>query len=225
MGRSSPRRALFFALVAIAPAAIACNAILGIDDFRRTECGADPCDPPDSGQDRVEPDNFIPDSGTDVKVDAPPGVGPVSWAAFEMPNFKVGVDAATAPRPLAYTINTTDEATDDVTDRVWRRAVLGAFPGTDFTEEQAVAKCKELPFGPWRLPKRIELVTLLSHGTGKPTIDTVIFDRVPADHVWTSSEVRPFTGKYWAVDFNTGALAQLDPKVEFAKALCIKDAQ
>ena len=98
-------------------------------------------------------------------------------------------------------------------------------PRSSSTPACTVAKCKEIPFGPWRLPKRIELVSLLSHAAGFPTIDTTIFNRVPADVVWTSSEVRPFNGKYWAVDFKVGALVQLDTKIEFAKVICVKDKQ
>jgi hypothetical protein len=217
---SSRRRLLFFLLVA--GPLVACNAILGIDDFDRTECGSKPCNEIEAGPDRIESDKFVPDNIVeDQRVDAPPGVGPVSWAQFPMPNYK---DAST-PRPLDYSIASGGEEVEDrVTNLVWRRAVIGNFPGDDLSEEQAFAKCKELVG--WRLPKRIELVTLLSHGGAKPFIDTAAFDRVPADVVWTSSEVRPFAGKYWAVDFNTGALTQLDTKVpEFAKALCVKDKQ
>jgi hypothetical protein len=206
------------------PALVACNAIVGIDDFRKTECGPNPCPPPDAGPDQIAPDNFVPDTGRDAPPDAPPGVSPVAWADFPMPNYKVGADAS-APRPLNYEIITPEEVEDNETRRVWRRGVIGNLPGTDFSEEQAVAKCKEIPFGPWRLPKRIELVSLLSHAAGFPTIDTTIFNRVPADVVWTSSEVRPFNGKYWAVDFKVGALVQLDTKIEFAKVICVKDKQ
>jgi hypothetical protein len=225
MGRS--KRIVLFTVLVAAPL-VACNAILGIDDFRRVDC-VGVCDEGDSGPDRIERDQFVPDTGRDASPDAPPGVGPVSWAQFPMPNYKIGADAS-APRPLDYENNTRDEVTDKVTGLVWRRgvigAVLGTAPGEDFSEEQGTAKCKELPFGPWRLPKRIELVTLLSHAAGVPTIDTTYFDRVPADVVWTSSEVRPFNGKYWAVDFKTGALVQLDSKLpEFAKVLCVKDKQ
>lgn len=221
MGRF--KRVLFVIIASALPAMIACNAIVGIDDFRKGECETVPCAPPDGGPDNIVPDNIVPDSRPDTAPDAPPGVGPVSWAQFPMPNYKIGVDAS-APRPLDYQVNTSDEVTDKVTGRVWRRAVIGNLPGEDLTPEQGIEKCKLIPFGPWRLPKRIELVTLLSHGGAKPFIDTSIFTGVPADVVWTSSEVRPFNGKYWAVDFNTGALVQLEPKLpEFAKVLCVKD--
>lgn len=233
MGRS--KRVLFFALVAIAPTAIACNAILGIDDFRRVQCETDPCEPPDSGPDRVQPDNFVPDARPDAPPDAPPGVGPVSWAQFKMPNYKISVSDA-APTPLFYEIDSNNDIIDKVTGRVWKRGVIEkdavdgfGLPGDDLTEEEAEAKCKNIPFGgPWRLPKRIELVTLLSHGGTDPFIDTSNFSGVPADVVWTSSEVRPFNGSYWAIDFKTGALVQLrstGAAPEFAKALCVKDAQ
>lgn len=223
MGRS--RRVLFFVLVAIAPTAIACNAILGIDDFRRTECGADPCEPPDSGPDRIDFDQIIPDTGTDVKVDAPPGVGPVSWAAFPMPNHRPDVDAS-APRPLAYTTSG-DQVTDTVTGLVWRNVVVGAPAepfGLDRDQDGARAECQKITPDKWRLPKRIELVTLMSHGHAAPAIDITAFPSFPTTAVvWTSSEVRPFAGKYWAINFQTGELVQRDAKTEPAKVLCVKD--
>jgi hypothetical protein len=225
MGRS--KRIFLFTVLVAAPL-VACNAILGIDDFRRVDC-VGVCDEGEAGPDRVEPDNFVPDGGRDTGPDAPPGVGPVSWAQFPMPNYKDGVDAGTTLRPLDYEVNDEDVVTDKVTGYPWRRKVIGfvegGSPGDDKTEDAARTDCQKLPNGPWRLPKRIELVTLLSYGDGLPFVDTTAFPGVKAVRVWTSSEVRPFNGKYWAVNFETGALEQLDTKNQFAKALCVKDKQ
>lgn len=226
MGRS--RRVLFaFGVAAALPALVACNAILGIDDFRRTECGADPCELPDGGPDRIEPDNFVPDTGKDTGPDAPPGVDPVSWAQFPMPNYKLDSGAPTAPNPIAYSISG-EQVTDTLTGLTWRNAVVGAPAepfGLDRNQEAARAECAKITAnGPWRLPKRIELVTLMSHGHGSPAIDTAAFANFPQEEVWTSSEVRPFAGKYWAIDFKSGELVQLDRSAG-AKVLCVKAKQ
>ena len=220
MGRS--KRVLFFLLVAAAPLALACNAIVGLDDYKRTECGASPCafeaGPDQITPDRIVPDNFVPDATPD----APPGVGPVSWAQFPMPNYK---DASTV-RPLTYNLFP-DQVEDTVTTLVWRKLVVGAPTeqfGVDRSQDAAREECKKIANGPWRLPKRIELVTLLSYGHAAPAIDTSAFPSFPSDTVWTSSEVRPFNGSYWAVDFSTGSLVQLNKDVG-AKVLCVKDKQ
>lgn len=227
MGRS--KRRFLFVLVAAAPV-LACNAIIGISDFKRTECGADPCPINDEGGiDQLVPDNFVPDSGKDTGTDAPPGVGPVSWAAWQMPNHDKDAGILIGdPRPLKYNIIDNDQVEDDWTKLVWRRAVVGNAPGTDLFYSAARNECQKIPGGqPWRLPKRIELITLLSHGLGKPFINKTAFPGVFSDAVWTSSEVRPFVGKYWGVDFETGALVQLDgnDNADFAKVLCVKDKQ
>jgi hypothetical protein len=229
MGRSNRcRRALFVALAAIATLAVACNAIIGIDDFRRTECGIGPCgDLPDGGPDQIVPDRIDPDAGGDTGADAPPGVGPVSWAQFPMPNYQSTVDAGTGVRPIDSGIIDDDVLEDKVTGLVWRRAVIGAAPGQDFFYPAAQGECQKLPNGPWRLPKRIELVTLLSYGHAAPFIDQAAFTGVAKVRVWTSSEVRPVDGRYWVISFDTGALEQLNggDNKDFAKVLCVKDKQ
>ena len=220
MGRS--RKAFFLAVAAALPALVACNAILGIDDFRRVQCETDPCEVPDSGPDRVEPDRIVPDGGPDTGLDAPPGVDPVSWAAFKMPNYLPTVDAGSTVNPIAYNTAFAEEVEDTVTGLVWRKVVIGA-PAEPFgflrSQEAARAECQKL--GPWRLPKRIELVTLISYGHPAPAIDTTAFPNFPSNEVWTSSEVRPLNGEYWAVDFQTGEVIKR-PKATGANVLCVK---
>lgn len=222
MAPSRRRLLLVVAGALVVPGSIACNAIIGLDDFERTECGSEPC-PFDGGPD-VRDDVVRPDGGFDATVDAPPGVGPVSWAEFRMPNYKEDAGIVVPPA-LSYELVGTDAVEDKVTFLVWRRAVIGAGFGTDFTVDDARAECEKLPNGPWRLPKRIELVTLLSHAHPAPAIDTAYFQMPSGVLAWTSSEVRPVPAgqppKYWIVDFKTGALAQ-QLGTEPAKALCVK---
>lgn len=215
------RSRLVFALgaAALVPVVVACNAIVGLDDYKRTECGAFPC-PFDGGTDA--PDVFVPDGGKDAAPDAPPGVGPTSWPEFLMPNYK-GDAGLVAPNPLSYQL-VADAVEDTVTGLVWKTAVVGNGFGTDYNLADARSECAKLANGPWRLPKRIELVTLLSHGQGPQFVDRAVFQGVNKVKVWTSSEVRPLTAgaqKYWVVDFNEGKVDQqlgTDP----AKALCVK---
>lgn len=227
MGRS--KRLLFLAFVAAAPA-LACNAILGIDDFKRTECGAEVC-PFDGGEDQFVPDQFVPDAGKDSQPDAPPGAAAVSWARFPMPNYKADSGVVVFdPRPLQYDTTTNPGIVEDkVTGLVWQKKLVE--DGLrDFYYPAAKSECQKIAGGDWRLPKRIELVTLLSHGGTQPFIDRSAFavpDNIAA--VWTSSEVRTSNGpepdKYWAVDFSTGAVTKLNGKDGgfAAKVLCIRD--
>jgi hypothetical protein len=219
----SRSRLLFAGAFALVPIAVACNAIVGLDDYKRTECGAFPC-PYDGGFDG--PDGFVPDGGIDAAPDAPPGVGPTSWAEFRMPNYKDDAGVVGAPPPsIDYESNGTEIVTDKVAGLVWRRALVGGGGGSNLTLEQARTKCAEIQGGgaTWRVPKRIELVTLLSYGQGAPFIDKANFS-VPSVKVWTSSEVRPLTPgaqKYWTVDFGSGQLGQ-QAGDDVATVLCVK---
>src|SRR5690606_8121422 len=136
------------------PATMACNAILGLDDFERTECGPHPCN--EGGADVVAPDTFVPDARVEAGTDAPPGVAPAVWAEFEMPNHApdAGILAAD-PHPLAYTVNDDNIVTDAVTGLVWRRGVIGGGLGTEYEFADARSECQKLDpaSGPWRLPK------------------------------------------------------------------------
>jgi hypothetical protein len=225
MARSRTRLVLAVLGAAALPALVACNAIVGLSDFEKRECaGLDPC-PFDGGPD-VQNDRVVPDGGADAEAgDVPRGADPVSWPAFKMPNYRDGAAPLTeAPNPLSYdTTAGPDVVTDKVTGLVWRTKLQV----TD-TFDKALAACASLESpGAWRLPKRIELVTLLDYYRGAPTIDTSVFTGVSNVRVWTSSERRPFVPTapvYWVVDFASGKVEwqEATPNIA-AGALCVKN--
>jgi hypothetical protein len=216
-----------FALAFSAFAMSACAGILSLDEFQKGECPGAKC-----GDGGDLPDAFTSeggsDAGPDVKIDGAPGTEPVSWARWPMPNYDAG--AVLLPHQLDYDAGTTDEVTDKTTGLTWRRKPLLG----DFSIEDAKAACAKEPNGPWRLPKRIELVTLLDYGqSAAPFIDRVAFPSFPAVPVWSSSPVReldlpsrpqdnkPIT-KYWTVDFRTGSVDATDLAGPPQRALCVK---
>jgi hypothetical protein len=96
------------------------------------------------------------------------------------------------------------------------------------TFEGAVKLCASIKDGgPWRLPSRIELVTLLDLGQSGVRIDP-LFSGTHQGVYWTSSEVRPFVGpnrEYWAVDFSGGGvLAKRAETGGSAAVRCVKGA-
>ena len=114
--------------------------------------------------------------------------------------------------------------TDGVTGLVWRRALAASAVPFD----QAEAECAKISGGErWRLPKRIELVTLLDYGRPtKPFIRSGVFT-VQNVRVWTSSAALPFdpaAPRYWVVNFDTGAveIEGAGPDI-VAAVLCVKD--
>lgn len=198
----------------VVPALVACNSLIGLDAFDKTQCSGARCD---AGP---LPDVAIPDASADVKLDAPKGADPVSWARWPMPNYDGGADAG-LPNPLSYGVNG-DQITDNVTKLVWRADLVTS----DLTLDEAVAACAALstPTETWRMPKRIELVTLLDFGRASAPLINQTFKVKSAD-VWTSSEVRPFVGgpeqAYWTVSFRTGVVTPQAGN-QPAKALCVK---
>lgn len=123
-----------------------------------------------------------------------------SWATWPMPNPPSG----SLPNAAKYTVFEGDDVVeDDITGLTWQRTVDA---GT-FTWEEAKAYCKDLEqgrFEDWRLPSRIELVSLLDFTKSAPAIDTDVFLGTPSADFWTSSPRHGDPSAAWAVDFATG---------------------
>ena len=184
------RRRWLFALAGTlaVPLLIACNGIVGLSDYSRAECnGGELCTDGGTTDGPIVTDGSS--DGEAGRVDGGVGADPVSWARWRMPNY--ALDGATLPNQPILTSGP-DEITDTITQLIWRKTVEGNGLAT---LEQAQTTCKTIaPSGTWRVPKRIELVTLLDYGrTGGPFIEKS-FIGFPSARVWTSSEVRPFTG-------------------------------
>jgi hypothetical protein len=187
----------------------ACNGILGIDGFHE----GPPLAVDGGGNDATVPDATTSDGGVDGSSDAtidvtvvtlPEGSAPVSFARWKMPDPTPG--AANAPSYAA----TDSGVLDQVTGLVWLtgKPLIAA----DGTFESAKAACDgATPAGTWRLPTRIELISLLEPVTdagvqhSAPLIDTTYFTGNQSAPVWTSSPHLPVTDPpaFWAVDFGS----------------------
>jgi hypothetical protein len=197
---------------------IACNALIGLNDYERVECTGGTCD---GGTFDGGPDSSSSDGSTaDVtSVDAA-GAAPVSWAHFLMPNYPLdgGPDANLA----SYKVSP-DLVLDNVTGRAWREPIPDGEKGL-----RTFAEAKQLcaSAGQWRLPSRIELVTLLDLSQS-PAVDHATFPSTEGIEYWTSSEVRPYgTNGYmrWTVQFGgTPGLDQQDETSGRAGVRCIKN--
>lgn len=211
MGRSSRHR-LLLALAGVFTVAtvLACNGLIGLSDYDRVECTGRVCD---GGASDATVDVVVPDSGRDA---GGLGAGPVSWARWPMPNYP---DAGLPNEPLFEPDG--DDAVKQVqTQLIWRKT-----PSSPMSQAEAVAYCRGLQPGEWRLPKRIELVTLLDYSDGSPFISRALFPGVPQIRAWTSSEVRPFTAgpeaRWWIVNFDDGTVGQERSDRAYI-ALCVK---
>ena len=110
------------------------------------------------------------------------GPPPARWAMWPMPNFP---DSG-LPNPESYDVSVAGTVVDRVTGLMWQRAVEpGNVPFYD-----AIARCDRLALGgyqDWRLPSRIELVSILDLAEIQPSIDRVAFPGTPSEWFWSSS--------------------------------------
>jgi hypothetical protein len=256
MGRSSRRAAVFAGLGALLCAFAGCEALIGLNDFTVRDCPPDVCEAgvPESGPDSdaeggdaldstadVEADtrdggsdgdaSDAPDLGSgDVAADVAPDVPPPTvteiWTQWPMPNPNAPIapdSAVLLPNPMAYAPGQT--VFDQVTHLTWEASGVQV---ANYAE--AEWHCLGLPhagFSPWRVPTRIELVSLIDW-THVPTFDLDAFAySVDADTgqatgvYWTSSLAVLSTGGllpadasvaswpwHWTVSFATGAVVQ-----------------
>ncbi|MBX3223911.1 MAG: DUF1566 domain-containing protein [Labilithrix sp.] len=207
MAPSSSRRRVLFALAgaSLLPLAVACNGIIGLSDYTRAECsGGEVCDDA-GGVDTGPGDAPFDTDRPDAKPDAA-GTLPVSWAAWPMPNYDAG---GALDNPMGYDVITNQGFQDRVTKLVWRHPMPEGAESLPY--ESALKVCES----PWRLPSRIELVTLLDLSASGAKANAV-FKTPPGQAIqqgvhWTFSEVRPFDvekREHWVVDFDRGGLAK-----------------
>lgn len=129
------------------------------------------------------------------------------WADWPMPNPA----SAGLPNPANYVVDSlSDSVLDSVTKLTWQRAVVPS----EMSLAEAKAYCEGLVasgFGDWRLPSRIELVSLVDYTKTAPAIDATAFPETPGAVFWTSSpKVSLSMSEVWTVDFNNGATDSAD---------------
>ncbi len=123
-----------------------------------------------------------------------------------MPNDQVDVTAG-APNLENYTDNGDHTVTDNLTGLMWQQTV----PTDTYTWAQAVAYCPTLNLAnhsDWRLPSRIELVSIVDFGvmtsTSGATINATYFPSTPAAAFWSASPLAGSSSGAWAVYFFLG---------------------
>lgn len=118
-----------------------------------------------------------------------------SWAAWRMPNPA----SSGLPNPSDYEIDGVNGVvTDKKTGLMWQRNV----DVNTYTWSDAKNYCASLVYGgynDWRLPSRIELVSLVDFTRINPALDTNAFPPVPSSYFWTSSPYANASNFAWAV--------------------------
>jgi hypothetical protein len=121
------------------------------------------------------------------------------WARWPMPNAPL----PGLPNPRRYDTRTKDVVVDHVTGLMWQRTL----PNTFLTFQNAGRQCDQLTLAghhDWRLPSRIELVSLIDTTRTQPAIDGNAFPGTPSDWFWTSSLAVDDPHAAWYVYFYFG---------------------
>ncbi|AKV01313.1 hypothetical protein AKJ09_07976 [Labilithrix luteola] len=196
------------------PAIAACNSIIGLDQFTEGQCAGGRCPGP-TGEEAGTDVNVPETSRPDVVTETGPGVSRVTWAKWIMPNDDA---SATSDNLLSY-----DEVGGVVTDKITSLVWQAASSPTPLDFEGARRFCQDQT-GSWRLPSRIELVTLLDL-RGQKKVAPPFENGTQLGPYWTSSEVRPVDTSgttYWIVDFVTGHVRKQSPKETSFYVRCVR---
>jgi hypothetical protein len=122
-----------------------------------------------------------------------------AWATWPMPNATPGL-----PNPQSFDTQKAGVVLDRVTGLMWQSAV-DADKFSTFSE--AAQRCEALTlagFDDWRIPSRIELVSILDVTRTQPAINAAAFSSVPSDWFWTSSVAADNPQAAWYVYFYFG---------------------
>jgi hypothetical protein len=141
----------------------------------------------------------------------------LAWAEWPMPNCPGDV-AEGAPNPESYSDNGDGTVTDNVTGLMWQQIV-----STDtYTWADAVRLCPTLTLAghdDWRLPSRIELVSIVDDSLTDATTDSATFPDTPAGYFWTSSRLAGSLTDAWTVVFNGGTYAVLMSDASYVRCV------
>jgi hypothetical protein len=147
------------------------------------------------------------------------------WAGMPIPDTgqtqyystTFGDDGDYTINPMSFTDNGDGTILDNVTGLTWQKCSLGQSgvacatgTATTRTWEGAQTACENL--GPsWRLPTRLELLTIVNYRVSFPAIDRAYFPQTPLSYLfWSSTPYAPNANNAWKVNFNAGITGNYD---------------
>ena len=139
------------------------------------------------------------DGGVPATVDAATTAATTAaWATWPMPNSTPGL-----PNPQSFDTQSAGVVIDRVTGLMWQRNLDDKF----VTFASAIEQCHRLTlagYDDWRLPSRIELVSIVDVTRTQPSINVTAFPQTPNDWFWTSSVAAADPQAAWYVYFYFG---------------------
>ncbi|HSY38463.1 MAG TPA: DUF1566 domain-containing protein [Polyangia bacterium] len=144
------------------------------------------------------------------------------YARWPMPNPA----SSGLPNPASYTDNGDGTVTDNVTKLVWQKAVTSS---QAYSWCNAINYCATLTLAgrTWRLPTRIELLSLVDFTRTGPAINTTSFPGVPGGkYHWTSSpwvvsQIATKPQYSWIVNFSEGLTSNAGDRTAAEYARCV----
>lgn len=122
------------------------------------------------------------------------------WAQWAIPNA-AGLNL---PNIFNYDTDTREITIDQVTGLVWQ----SGGQSLPMTWQEASDACEGSTVGgftDWRLPKRIELVSLVDYSKSNPAVDSVAFPLTKKDYYWSATPAASAPNRYWQVEFAVGS--------------------
>ncbi len=142
-----------------------------------------------------------------------------SFACWPMPH-PIG---SGLPHPQSYRDQGDGTVKDEVTGLVWQKATLGKF---SYADAQSACASSTLAGAPWRVPKRVELLSLHDFTRDSPALDEQAFDGT-SGFFWTSSpwvvsqiDTKPQLS--WIVNFAEGLTSNAGDRAGVYNVRCVQ---
>jgi hypothetical protein len=190
----------------------ACNAMLGIDAPEQAPLSEVSEKPGhglrDAGSAPSAPGAGDGDAQVDEEEDPP---SPYAWAAWPMPNPVTGSGAGNTQ---IFETRERGVVIDSTTALSWQQSVRAQPRSRD----EAEAYCAELELagGGFRLPSRIELLSLIDFTQSTTYLDPKAFPDAPHVKYWTSSRYAKSQNEGWVINFGFSttfaSIAEADAK-------------
>lgn len=148
---------------------------------------------------RAGDDKLAAPDATSAQLEDEPDAAVAAWASWPMPNSP----SAGSPNPQSYDTRVAGVVIDRVTGLMWQRNM----EASNATFNEARKHCDRLMlagYDDWRLPSRIELVSLVDLSRSQPSINPAVFPKTPSDWFWTSSVASDSATAAWYVYFYFG---------------------
>src|SRR5262249_11532454 len=136
------------------------------------------------------------------------------WADWPMPNPAIDANQRPTgwPNPQTYDTRVPGVVMDAVTGLMWQRDLPGDDAAASLTWQEAQDQCARLRLGSyadWRLPSRIELVSIFDTSRAGVLIDGSAFPNATGGAFWTSSTPPSIVNGplAWLIDFSKGVFS------------------